>query len=211
MAKANPTKKKTPSSKSTKTVSKKKVAVKKASTTKKVAKKTTKKSTAKVAKTTSASSSKKVLIAYYSRTGHSQKIADYLAKEIKADVEIISDLTSRKGFFPLIKACRDAIKSNDTVIGSLGYDPSKYKQIVLVAPIWAGRIPPALRTYVTGFNKKFTSVVSICSAGGDDPSLYFKQLDSLLGEKLHTKIIISSKDYHSGLESLMKEIAKGLK
>jgi flavodoxin len=58
----------------------------------------------------------KILIAYYSRTGTTSKIAKEIAKKIKADIDEIKDLKDRKGILGYIFSGRDSMLQKTTEI-----------------------------------------------------------------------------------------------
>jgi len=104
----------------------------------------------------------KTLVAYYSRTGNTNKIAKQIAKELKTDIDEIKDKTNRKGFLNLIKAGFHAISRKETKIKTKK-DPSKYDLVIIGTPVWAGRETPAVRTYLK--NNKFNKVAFFCTCG----------------------------------------------
>lgn len=105
------------------------------------------------------------LIVYYSRTGHCQKIAQYLSQLIDADIDRLhdkQDYTGTKGFFI---CAGKALFRRPTALAATKYDPDFYDDIILVSPIWAGKTCPAIRTYVQGRADKMTRVSLITCSG----------------------------------------------
>ena len=91
---------------------------------------------------------KKVLVVYYSRTGHTQLVAEKLAKKFGADVERLIDQHKRTGVFGISSAGKDAVASNTTVIDSLKHNPRDYDTILIGGPSWFGNVTPAVRTFI---------------------------------------------------------------
>jgi flavodoxin len=56
------------------------------------------------------------LVAFYSRTGATKRVAEKLAQLLTSDVEEIFDTTNRMGFFNWLRSGRDADTKRLTVI-----------------------------------------------------------------------------------------------
>jgi len=90
----------------------------------------------------------KVLIVYYSRTGHTQLVAERLAEKFNADLERIIDKKKRTGPIGFTAAGKDAVTSKTTVIDLLKHNPRDYDSILIGGPSWFGNITPAVRTFI---------------------------------------------------------------
>jgi flavodoxin len=90
----------------------------------------------------------KVLVVYYSRTGHTQLVAEKLAKKFGADLERLIDRHKRTGLFGFSSAGKDAIIGRTTVIDLLKHSPRDYDIILIGGPTWAGHVTPAIRTFI---------------------------------------------------------------
>jgi len=90
--------------------------------------------------------SKKYLIVYFSRTGKTKKIAEYLQSQLSADCEEIIDKNNYKGIIGSIKGVLKAKSS--TEIGLNRYNPAYYDEIVIMSPVWGNSLAPGIRTYV---------------------------------------------------------------
>ena len=91
---------------------------------------------------------KKVLVVYYSRTGHTQLVAEKLAKQFNADLERIIDKKKRTGPIGFTAAGKDAVTSKTTVINPLKVSLSDYDVILIGGPSWFGNVTPAVRTFI---------------------------------------------------------------
>jgi len=90
----------------------------------------------------------KVLVVYYSRTGHTQMVAEKLAKKFGADVEQLIDRHKRTGLFGISSASKDAVAKKTTVIDPLKHNPKDYDIILIGGPSWFGNVTPAVRTFI---------------------------------------------------------------
>ena len=106
----------------------------------------------------------KTLIACYSYSGHTLKVAETLKKEINAD---ITRIENKKDKWYLFKAW-NAIKENKESIKPCTTDLMNYDCLILCCPVWAGKVPAAINQYLSELknlkDKKFGVFVT---SGGD--------------------------------------------
>src|SRR3989344_5007639 len=70
-----------------------------------------------------------ILVAAYSRDGHTSSVARAIAKELNADLDLIED-----------KRKRTEIAQSK--------DPLKYSLVIVGTPTWSYNLTPAIRTYL---------------------------------------------------------------
>ena len=116
----------------------------------------------------------KTLVAYYSRSGRTRKVAETLARLLQADLEEIIDCKDRSGFLGYLTAGRDASLNRLTKLKSLTKDPSSYDLVVVGTPIWAWNVSPPVRTYLTENKDKIRKVAFYCTMGGSSEGKAFK-------------------------------------
>lgn len=109
---------------------------------------------------------KKVLIAYYSRTGSTRKIADLLKQSLNCETEEIIDLKNRKGVSGNLSGGVDALLQRQTLIKQPTHDPSAYDLVILGTPVWFGNLSPALRTYLVQNRKFLPQLAFFCTFAG---------------------------------------------
>jgi flavodoxin len=103
---------------------------------------------------THAQSNPKVLVVYYSRDGHTQKVAQVLLKRFNADGEQLIDKKKRIGLIGASSAGKDAIAKKSTSIEPLKKNPLDYDIILIGTPSWFGNPTPAVRTFVKLYSLK---------------------------------------------------------
>lgn len=89
-----------------------------------------------------------VLVVYYSRDGHTQKVAQALVKKFNADSEQLIDKKKRTGPIGVTSAGKDAIAKKLTSIEPLKKNPMDYDIILIGTPSWFGNPTPAVRTLI---------------------------------------------------------------
>jgi hypothetical protein len=107
----------------------------------------------------------KVLIAYYSRTGNNEKLANELQAKLECDVEKIVDTVDRKGVWGWLKGGYQASRKKMSRIEPTKKDPGEYGLVIIAYPFWAGRMPPPTRTYISE-NKNKLNRVALMSVSG---------------------------------------------
>ena len=106
----------------------------------------------------------KTLIACYSYSGHTLKVAEKLKKEINAD---ITHIKTEKDKWYLIKLW-DSIRENKVSIKPCITDLMEYDCIILCCPVWAGKVPAAINQYLSELkNLKGKQFGVFVTSGGD--------------------------------------------
>ncbi|HUF35223.1 MAG TPA: flavodoxin [Gemmatimonadales bacterium] len=123
----------------------------------------------------------RALVAYYSRSGNTQRVAAVLAAELGADLEPIVDRRSRRGLLGYLRAARDAIRGRDTEIDPPRRDPARYDLLVVGTPVWGSSVTPAVRTYLRGRAGTLPEVAMFLTHGGSGRERVFAQLTELCG------------------------------
>jgi flavodoxin len=155
----------------------------------------------------------KILIKYYSRTGTTKKVAEYLAQELAADIEEIIDLKSRKGPINYVIAGKDATKKKLTDIKKSYKNPEDYDMIILGTPVWAWTVTPAIRTYIKNNIDKIKSkhIAAFCTMGANGDKGTFEDIEEMLGKPLISKSALLTKEvvkemYKEKIIGFLKEV-----
>ena len=122
--------------------------------------------------------SMKSLVVYYSRTGNTRFVAEKIAEKLGADIEEIVDKKKRSGMIGWLRAGRDATREKETEIEQTKYSPSDYDLIILGAPVWNKRVPPAMRTYLNknDLSNKKTALFNTSDSGEDSTFSAMREL-----------------------------------
>jgi flavodoxin len=124
----------------------------------------------------------KTLVVYYSRDGHTKKVAQEIASQLQADLEEIIDQTSRKGILGWLRGGRDARRKRETIIGNVTRNPADYDLTILGTPLWAMAMTPAVRTYLKQFKGQFKEMAYIVTSGGAKADAIVKGMEELAGK-----------------------------
>lgn len=155
----------------------------------------------------------KILIAYYSKTGNTRKIAHLLAEKLKADLDEITDLTDRSGIKGWLYGGRDAMKSKLTEI-KYSKSPKDYDLVIVGTPVWAWNSTPAVITYLTNNKNNLKNVAIFNTSGGTAAEKTANYLQGFLNNKIRAWEGWTEKELHMGmieekLENFIKTIRNG--
>jgi flavodoxin len=124
----------------------------------------------------------KILIAYYSRTGTTKKVAEILAQKIGAEIEEIKDTVNRSGVLGYLASGRDAMKKSLTQLEPIKCNPTDFDMVIVGTPNWARNMSTPIRTYLTQQKNNFKSVAFFCTMGGSGDEKAFKEMGELIGK-----------------------------
>lgn len=129
----------------------------------------------------------KVLVAYFSATNVTAKVAAELAKaegadlyEIKAEIPYTAedlDYTvreSRANVEMADEACRPAISGKAA-------DMSRYQAVFVGFPIWWGREPSIIDTFLEAYDFSGKKIIPFCTSGGSDVNAAVAHIRKVIG------------------------------
>jgi len=144
----------------------------------------------------------KILVAYYSRTGFSKKIAILISKELKADLDEIIDKKDRSGAKGYMFGGKDAMTESLTEITHT-INPKEYDLIIIGGPVWAWTVSPAIRTYIDKNSDalKIKRIAFFATQGSSGAEKKFIAMEKSIGIKPQSTLIVNSKDFRSDIHN----------
>lgn len=119
----------------------------------------------------------KSLIAYYSRTDITRKLAEDIAETLGADIEEITTTEKYTGKIGYARAGKHAISEKIVETGKQKHDPANYDVVYLGTPVWAGKSSTPLISYIKNNEGRFREVRFFATAGSSGFDSTFKQLE----------------------------------
>lgn len=108
----------------------------------------------------------KKLIVYYSYSGNTKKIANYMAQKLEADVlEIKPIIPYSNNYDEVVENAKAEIR-NEYKPEIENLDVSKYSTIILGTPVWWYTFAPAVRTFLTTNNLNNKTIYPFATNGG---------------------------------------------
>ena len=103
----------------------------------------------------------KPLIVYYSHSGNNAKLAAELRDRIGCAMYEIKEQKKRKNLSIFI----DFLVKRDSRLAPVDFAVKDYGPVILLAPVWAGKIAAPMRTFIKKEKANLTdySFITICS------------------------------------------------
>ena len=154
----------------------------------------------------------KVLIAYYSRTGNNEKLANELQLKLECDIEKIIDTVNRKGVWGFLKGGYQASRKKMSRIEPIKKDPSGYDLVIIAYPLWGNRMPPPIRKYIFDNKNNFNRVALMSVSGrgkGNDKTV--PDFETAVGKKASAILMLSQTEKkRGGYEEKLKEFSESI-
>jgi len=125
----------------------------------------------------------KILVAYYSRTGHTEQLAKAIAAACHGELERILDARGdRGGVLGYLRSGWQAALGRAPAIRIASLDPADYDLVVLGSPVWNWSLSAPVRSYARLHADQFKRVAFFCTEGGSGERRLFAQLRRLCGQ-----------------------------
>lgn len=135
-----------------------------------------------------------VLVAYYSRTNITKKLAEEIAAKLNADIEEINPKVNYKGKIGYMRGGKDAISEKIIDLEQSKYDPSNYDVVYLGVPVWAGKSATPMISYIKENEGKFNEVKFFVTAGSTGFEGTFKQMEKFVGKAPQKTLALTTKE-----------------
>ena len=106
------------------------------------------------------------LIVYYSRSGNSRIVADTLKEHFSCNIEGIHSTKNREGFLGVFTCVLDQLMNRDDIIKPLEKDPKDYNPLILVSPVWMGKLSSPARTFIKQAGLKGKEIYLVLTYNG---------------------------------------------
>ena len=130
--------------------------------------------------------SMKLLVAYYSRTNITKKLAERIAGEINADIEEIIPKVNYQGKIGYVRCGKDAISEKIVDLEDLKHDPADYDVVYIGSPVWASKAANPVISYLKANEGKFKNVKFFMTAGSSGFESSFEQMEKYSVKPLKT-------------------------
>jgi hypothetical protein len=130
-------------------------------------------------------------VVYFTRTGNNKRIAEKISKEIPSTLLEITDNKNWNGVLGFIKGGFYSSSNKEVEIEVHG-NIDNTDEIILVAPLWAGKICPAVREFLK--NRPFDNIHLVISSNGSTlkESFLFKSINEIIKKKNNEDLVIKT-------------------
>jgi flavodoxin len=140
-----------------------------------------------------------VRIAYFSWKGHTQKVATALAERVDAELVRIEPLKE----FNIAIGGMKAFMSGKSPIKPCRTDLSGIDRLIIVTPVWSGKVPPFVNEYVSavtgGEGKQFHIIAEMGGRGAEGAVAAVKNQLEKKGMRFVSSAATIEKDVDSGV------------
>jgi flavodoxin len=154
----------------------------------------------------------KVLVAYFSRTGHTETVAREISARTNADLAAIRDAeTKRTGLGGYVRSGWQAFRGTKPPILPDTHTPADYDLVVIGTPIWNWRPSAPVRTYITQHVREFSRVAFFCTEGGSGDHRVFAEMQALCGCAPAATLAVKESEikrcgYEAALDSFVRRL-----
>lgn len=125
---------------------------------------------------------KKTLIVYHSRSGHTERVAEALARRLDADLEEIRIVQPLGGIAGYAMCAIEAIAGLTPALRPMHRDPAAYELVVIGTPVWFWSVASPVRSWLEAHPLK-RRVAFFCTMGGSGAQRVFAAMRELAKHK----------------------------
>jgi hypothetical protein len=153
-------------------------------------------------------------IAVYSHTGHTREASARLAALLGplATVESIEALNPPRGAFGFLRAGFGSLIGSAWPIRPVA-PPAGQRLLVVGSPVWAGRLPPPVRSYLRQAASAYTSLAILVTQGGSDLARFNSEVAAAAGKSIAASVTLTDTDRKAAgiVETKLAEFTRALK
>jgi flavodoxin len=121
----------------------------------------------------------RIVVVYFSRDGHTQRIAREIAEACGADIEEVVESSRRRGAWGYLRSALEALLGIAPAILHARRHPREGDLVVIGTPIWAGNMASPVRSYILAQRDKFDRVAFFRTCGGSGQNKVLNDLQAL--------------------------------
>lgn len=123
----------------------------------------------------------RALVVFYSKNGHTRKVALAMARRIGADIEELADAKNRDGLMGSIRTGIDALLRRPATLKKVTKDPRAYDLVIVGTPTSNGALSAPIRAYVASQKGRFRNVAFFLTHNGNATGQAFFEMEEILG------------------------------
>lgn len=122
----------------------------------------------------------RTLVAYFSLSVNTRRLAEEIAAALGADLEEIREVRPRRGIAGVFRALFDTLLRRDARLLPPVRSAKDYEVLVLGGPIWAGHLAAPVRTFARLHAAAPRRVALFCTQGGRGAEGAFAELQGAM-------------------------------
>lgn len=141
----------------------------------------------------------RILVVFYSRTGHTKKLAGEIAAALDADVEeIVETAASRVNGWTYLRSAWHALSGKATPIRPLYAQPANYDLVIIGSPVWAGNMAAPVRTFLEEYKADLPDIAFFCTMGGSGGEKVIDKMAALAARRPVARLVVTEGELASG-------------
>lgn len=140
----------------------------------------------------------RVLVVYFSRDGHTRRIALEIAQACHADVDEIRAPGERGGLIGYLRCALEALLGIEPALQRGRHSPERYGLVVIGTPIWFWNVASPVRAWIARHRERLPSVALFCTCGGSGATKVFADLERLCGRQAVATLALTEAETASG-------------
>lgn len=151
-----------------------------------------------------------ILVVYYSRSGHTQKVAAKIAATLKADLQAIREPTDRQGWTGYLRSGIEVLREQAVEILPFSPKATDYDLVIVGTPVWMGHLSSPVRAFLRQ-SATCRAFAFFCTMGGNSPGHTFDDMAACAGKPPSATLEVSERElgadaYWPKLQTFVREI-----
>ena len=137
------------------------------------------------------------LIVFYSLTGKSRQVAEWLAAGLNAEIDEIVEQRARDFGFPgIFRSGLDSLLRRQPPIRPMTHREKIFDRVILACPVWGGRIAAPARTWLHRYGRGARSVgLALQSGNGVAHAGVIGEFEDVIGRSPKPLLTVSEYDF----------------
>jgi hypothetical protein len=138
------------------------------------------------------------LVVFYWLTGKTRLVANNVSALLEADVERVICGVEYEGTWGFIRAAHQCLTGSFVSIAPPKFSPANYDLVVVGCPIWAGYVPPPIRTYLHQYSSHLHNTAYFVTHEAASPGRALERMASISGKRPIATASISAQELRDG-------------
>jgi flavodoxin len=151
----------------------------------------------------------KALIVYHSRSGHTGRVAQALARRLDADLDEIRIVQPLGGIAGYAMCAIEAVAGLTPALRPMHHDPAAYELVVIGTPVWFWNLASPVRSWLEAHPLP-RRVAFFCTMGGSGAERVFAAMAELAGRQPVATLSLLEKELQAPFEPQVETFARRL-
>lgn len=152
----------------------------------------------------------KTLIVYHSRSGHTRRVAQALARRLGADLDEVRIVQPMGGAIGYAFCAIEAVAGLTPALMPSRKDPADYDLVVIGTPVWFWHLSSPVRSWLTQHRIRHGRVAFFCTMGGAGAQGVFRTMGKLAGKRPAATMALTDKHIDAGADEPLDRFVKAL-